>query len=98
VDEVPDDNEAIFMATPANIGYDATGRPTVQITVKSDNGRRKTEIQATDLFASEVVFEKAPTFGTGVEEWQERSRRVLVDTGVLGQYRRFELEPEPFFV
>ena len=98
VDEVPDDNEAIFMATPANIGYDATGRPTVQITVKSDNGRRKTAIQATDLFASEVVFEKAPTFGTGVEDWQERSRRVLVDTGILGQYRRFEVEPESFFV
>ena len=98
VDEVPDDNEAIFMASPANIGYDATGRPTVQITVKSDNGRRKTAIQATDLFASEVVFEKAPTFGTGVEDWQERSRRVLVDTGILGQYRRFEVEPESFFV
>lgn len=25
-DEVPDDNEAIFMAAPENIGYDATGR------------------------------------------------------------------------
>lgn len=97
-DEHPDDEEAIFMAAPANIGYDATGRKTTRVTVKSANGKKKVEVQATDLFETEVTFEKAPTPGTGVEEWQERSRRVLGNTGVLGQYRVFEKEPELFFV
>jgi len=97
-DEHPDENEAIFMAAPANIGYDATGRKTARETLKSENGKKKVEVHATDLFDSEVTFEKAPTLGTGVEEWQERSRRVLDNTGVLGQYRAFERKPESFFV
>jgi type I restriction enzyme M protein len=96
-DETPDDNEAIFMATPANIGYDATGRKTFKVMVKSENGKKRTEIHSTDLFDVEVRFEKAPAASTGIEEWQERSRRVLVNTGVLGQYRVFERNPEPFF-
>jgi hypothetical protein len=97
-DESPNEQEAIFMAAPANIGYDATGRKTVRTTLKNENGRRKVEIHATDLFDTEVAFEKAPRAGTGEEEWQERSRRVLANTGVLGQYRQFEKRPEPFFV
>jgi type I restriction enzyme M protein len=84
--EETDDDEAIFMAAPANIGYDATGRKTARITVKSENGKKKVEIHATDLFETEMIFEKAPTAGTGVEDWQERARRVLSNTGVLGQY------------
>ena len=40
-DEVPDDEEAIFMAAPANIGYDATGRKTMRVTVKSENGKKR---------------------------------------------------------
>lgn len=96
--EKPDDNEAIFMAAPANIGYDATGRKTFRRTEVSDDGKRKVEIHSTDLFDMEVTFEMAATSSTGVEEWQERTRRVLPDTGVLGQYRAFEREPEPFFV
>ena len=92
------DNEAIFMAAPANIGYDATGRKTARVTIKSDNGRKKLEVHSTDLFETEMFFEKAPIAGTGVEDWQERSRRVLGNTGVLGQYRAFEKRPESFFV
>ena len=98
VDEVPDSDEAIFMAAPPNIGFDATGRKTMKVTVKSENGKKKVEIHSTDLFHTEVTFEKAPSVGTGIEEWQERSRRVLGNTGVLGQYRAFEESPEPFFV
>jgi hypothetical protein len=64
----------------------------------SESSIRQVEIHATDLFESEVTFEKAPPAGTGVEEWQERSRRVLGNTGVLGQYRAFERKPESFFV
>ncbi len=96
--EAPSEDESIFMAAPINIGYDATGRKTVRVTVKAENGKKRVEIQATDLFESEVIFEKAPTAGTGIEEWQERTRRVLGNSGVLGQYRTFEKRPELFFV
>jgi len=41
---------------------------------------------------------EAAKVGTGEEEWQERSRRVVLGTGVLGQFRQFERKPEPFFV
>jgi type I restriction enzyme M protein len=98
VDETPDNDEAIFMAAPANIGYDATGRKTFLTTIKSENGKRKVEVHSTDLFDVEVTFEKAPRIGTGEEEWQEKGRKVLSGTGVLGQYRQFEKKPEPFFV
>ena len=86
------------MASPGNIGYDATGRKTARVTVKSENGKKKIEVHATDLFETEMTFEKAPASGSGVEEWQERSRRVLANTGILGQYRSFEKKPAPFFV
>jgi type I restriction enzyme M protein len=97
-DEQPDDDEAIFMAAPANIGYDATGRKTFTKRQKSENGRKKVEVHVTDLFDVEVTFEKAAKAGTGEEEWQEKTRRVVAGTGVLGQYRAFEKKPEPFFV
>lgn len=97
-DEKPDDNEAIFMSAPANIGYDATGRKTFQTTLKSENGKRRVEVHSTDLFDVEVTFEKAVKPGTGEEEWQEKGRRVLSSTGTLGQYRAFERNAEPFFV
>lgn len=97
-DETPDDDEAIFMAAPGNIGYDATGRKTFKVTVAKENGKRRVEVHSTDLFDTEVTFEKASAAGTGVEEWQEKSRRVLPDSGVLGQYRAFEKKPESFFV
>lgn len=97
-DETPDDNEAIFMAAPANIGYDATGRKSFKVRVTKENGKWKTEIHSCDLFDTEVMFEKAPATGTGVDEWQEKSRRVLPGTGILGKYRDFEKRPEPFFV
>jgi type I restriction enzyme M protein len=98
VDEIPDDDEAIFMAAPANIGYDATGRKSYKVTVIKEDAKHRTELHACDLFSSEVTFEKAPSPGTGIQEWQEKSRRVVPDSGVLGQYRSFEKNPEPFFV
>jgi type I restriction enzyme M protein len=97
-DEQTDDNESIFMAAPANIGYDATGRKTYTTRIKSQNTKWKVEIHSTDLFDVEVTFEKAPMPGTGEEEWQEKGRKVLAGTGMLGQYRQFEKRPEPFFV
>ena len=59
-DELPDDDEAIFMAAPGNIGYDATGRKTARVTVKNETGKKKVEIHATDLFETEMHFEKVP--------------------------------------
>jgi type I restriction enzyme M protein len=97
-EEKPDDDEAIFMAAPKNIGYDATGRKTAEITIKSENGRRKVEIHSTDMFNAEVTFEKAAKAGTGEEEWQEKSRRVMANSGVLGEYRAFIRKPDSFFV
>ncbi len=96
--EQPDDDEPIFMASPSNIGYDATGRKTYKTTVKTENSSRRVEVHATDLFDIEVTLEKAFKPGTGEAEWQERSRRVVLDSGVLGQYRQFERTAEPFFV
>lgn len=97
-DEVPSDDEAIFMASPANIGYDATGRRTDRVTVLRESEKERVEIHSTDLFDVEVMLEKKSLPGTGSEEWQERSRRVLPHSGLLGQYRKFEENPEPFFV
>ena len=96
--EQPDDDEAIFMAAPANIGYDATGRRTTRVTVKSENGKKRVEVHSTDLYDTEVTFEKATRAGTGEEEWQEKARRVTPSSGVLGQFRTFERKPESFFV
>ena len=64
-DETPVDEEAIFMAAPANIGYDPTGHKTARVTVKSENGRKKVEVHSTDLFDVHVTFEKAARAGTG---------------------------------
>lgn len=97
-DEKPDDGEPIFMALPANIGYDATGRKNIRISIKSENARNKIEIHGTDLFETEVTFEKASSIGSDIGEWQEKTRRVLPNTGILGQYREFERNPQPFFV
>jgi type I restriction enzyme M protein len=96
--EQPDPNEAIFMAAPANIGYDATGRKTASVKIKKADEQGKVEIHSTDLFDLEVTFEKAAMLGTGEQEWQEKSRRVVAGTGVLGQYHEFERRPERFFV
>jgi type I restriction enzyme M protein len=98
VDEKPDDNEAIFMAAPANIGYDATGRKTARVTVKDETDDKKLEVHSTDLYDMEVTFEKELRPGTPEKDWQEKTRYVLPDTGVLGQYREFERNPESFFV
>lgn len=90
--------QPVFMASPQNIGYDSTGRKTYNVTVSSITENEKTEIHSTDLFDLEVEFEKAPAMGTGIEEWQERKRRVLPNSGLLGQYREFEILPEKYLL
>ena len=96
--ERPSDDEPIFMAAPANIGYDATGRKSYHATVKIETDRRKVEVHSTDLFDVEVTFEKTASTVTGLEDWQERARRVLPSSGVLGQFRQFQKKPQSFFL
>jgi type I restriction enzyme M protein len=87
-----------ILTLASDLGYDATGRKTSKVRSKSKNGKKKVEIHSTDLFEIEVAFEKSPIAGTGVEDWQECSRYVLPNSGVLGQFRQFEKNPKPFFV
>jgi type I restriction enzyme M protein len=94
--EVPRDNEAIFMAIAENIGYDATGRKTMKVIDTQIMGKSKTEIQRCDLYDVRVTFENV-----GNEEapqWVERHALTLKNTGILGQYSNFLKDPAPFFV
>jgi type I restriction enzyme M protein len=96
--EQPKDTEPIFMAAPSNIGYDATGHKTARIALRKQDGNAKVEVHSTELYDVEVTFERAPKVGPEQEEWQEKSRRVARNTGVLGQYRQFVKKPAPFFL
>lgn len=97
-DETPSDDEAIFMAAPDNIGYDATGRKTFKVVKSKEDADRRTEIHRCDLFDVEVIKERDADQVADDEAWTERSRRVLPDSGILGQLRAFERSPRPFFV
>lgn len=94
---VPDDTP-IFMALAENIGYDATGRKTFEVTIESEiPGKEKIEIQRSDLFDYRVFYEwnaanpKKP-------DWSERHREIIQNTGLVAQWRAFERDPTPFFV
>ncbi|MFO0082268.1 MAG: restriction endonuclease subunit M, partial [Phycisphaerales bacterium] len=52
-----DDNEAIFMAAPENIGYDATGRKTMKPVSRTRNGNTETTVEGSELYHIEVVRE-----------------------------------------
>lgn len=89
-DEKPNDEEVIFMAAPENIGYDATGRKTfVRVSDRIEKGMNVETVRC-DFFDAEITTDK----NTG----QEIHRRILPDSGILGQYRAFCKNPKPFFV
>jgi len=93
IDEIADDNEAIFMAAPSNIGYDATGRDTVRIEVIKPGEEERRVRKHHDLFAYEAV----EAFKDG--KWEEAGpRTVLPHEGVLGAWARFQKDPQSFFV
>jgi type I restriction enzyme M protein len=94
--EVPNDDEAIFMAIADNIGYDATGRKTTKVIDTQIVGTAKTEIQRCDLYDVRVTYENVGTEET--PQWVERHALTLRDTGILGQYSDFLKDPTPFFV
>ena len=89
------DDEAIFMALAENIGYDATGRKTFDITVEREEpNREKVEVQSCDLFDYRVFYEWRATGEVG---WSERRREVIPNTGLLAQWQAFQQGARPFF-
>jgi type I restriction enzyme M protein len=88
----------IFMALAENIGYDATGRKTFNVTVEREvPEREKVERQSCDLFDYRVYFEWS-TVNPKEPGWSERHREIIPDTGLVAQWQEFQRDPTSFFV
>ena len=95
--ETVSDDEPIFMALTENIGYDATGRKTFEVSVEGETPEdNKVERHRCDLFDYRVTYEWSRAGGAG--EWSERRREVIPHTGLVGQWEEFNKDPTPFFV
>ena len=94
---VPDDTP-IFMASTANIGYDASGRKTFSppILVDEDLGKERIERESCDLFDYRVFYDWSEN-GPDGPGWSERHREIIPDTGLVAQWREFQRDPAPFF-
>ena len=91
---VPDD-AAIFMALTENIGYDATGRKTFEVSVEEEiPDVRKVERHRCDLFDYRVTSE----WVARENDWSEQRREIIPGTGLVGQWEEFNRDPTPFFV
>jgi type I restriction enzyme M protein len=91
--EVARADEAIFMAAPANIGFDATGRDNVKVEVLSGDDEERRVRKRHDLFSYDAV----EAFKDG--KWEEAGPRTLLpDEGVLGAWARFQKDSQSFFV
>ena len=96
--ETISDDEPIFMALADNIGYDAKGDSTFDVTVKREvSGEEKVEQHSCDLFDYRVFYEwsEANPKNPG---WSERRREIIPNTGLVAQWRLFQKDPTPFFV
>ena len=96
-DETVPGDEPIFMALAENIGYDATGRKTFDVTVERETPRvERIERHSCDLFDYRVTYEWS---GANPREagWSERRREVIPGTGLVGQWQEFRRDPTPFF-
>lgn len=80
------------MAMAENIGYDATGRKTMQVVSTKERDNQKIEIHRCDLFDTKVIYRKDG------DEWREDKSEVIYNSGILEQYFNFQQNPEPFFV
>ena len=90
-------DEPIFMALAENIGYDATGRKTFDVTVEEKTSRKeKVERHSCDLFDYRVTYEWRRT-GSGEGDWSERHREIIPDTGLVAQWQAFQRDPTSFF-
>ena len=95
--ETVSDDEPIFMALTENIGYDATGRKTFEVSVEEETPEvSRVERHRCDLFDYRVTYEWSRAGGVG--EWSERRREVIAGTGLVGQWEEFNRDPTPFFV
>lgn len=92
--QTPDDDEAIFMAITENIGYDATGRKTFKTVKETVTEDAKIEVLRCDLFDMQFTYKRDPF---DPENWVETHRKVLPETGLVAEYRRFQEDPSPFF-
>ena len=93
--EVVPDDTAIFMALADNIGYDATGRKTFEVSLEQQtDGVSKVERHRCDLFDYRVTYEWSRT---GAGGWSERHREIVPDTGLVAQWQDFRKDPTPFF-
>jgi type I restriction enzyme M protein len=96
--EAISDDQPIFMALADNIGYDATGRKTFEVSVVHEiPNQEKVEIHRSDLFDYRVMYEWRST-NPKKPGWSESHREIIPDTGLVAQWRAFEKEPSPFFV
>jgi type I restriction enzyme M protein len=96
--ELVADETPIFMALAENIGYDATGRKTFEVTVESETPEKeRIERQSCDLFDYRVYYEWS-TANPRKSGWSERHREIIPDTGIVAQWREFQKDPAPFFV
>ena len=93
---VPGDTP-IFMALADNIGYDATGRGTFEVSVEEEiPGVRKVERHRCDLFDYRVTSEWSRAGGE--EGWSKQRSQIIPGTGLVGQWEEFNKDPTPFFV
>lgn len=89
--------EPVFMALAENIGYDATGRNTFDVTVeRTVSGKEKVERHSCDLFDYRIYFEWS-TASPKNPYWSERRREIIPGTGLVAQWRAFQRDPTPFF-
>ncbi|EPF23944.1 MAG: restriction endonuclease subunit M [Microcystis aeruginosa Ma_MB_F_20061100_S19] len=96
--EVVSDDQPIFMALAENIGYDATGRKTFNVTVERETPEKeKIERHSCDLFDYRVHFEWNQS-NPKEAGWSERYREIIPDTGLIAQWREFQRDPSSFFV
>jgi type I restriction enzyme M protein len=96
--ETISDDTPIFMALADNIGYDATGRRTFEVSIEKETpGKEKVEIQRSDLFDYRVFYEWSTT-NPKKPDWSERHRQIIPDTGLVAKWRAFEKDARPFFL
>lgn len=91
-------SQPIFMALADNIGYDATGKKTFEVTLeKLVPAKEKIEIHRSDLFDYRVFYEWSAT-NPKKPDWSERHRQIIPNTGLVAQWRAFQKDAKPFFV
>ena len=94
--ETASDDDPIFMALAENIGYDATGRKTFDVTIEQEETWvEKVERHSCDLFDYRVYSEWSRA-DSGEPGWSETRREVIPGTGLVGQWQAFQRDPAPF--